>query len=171
MLIDQTNLSPERRKYFEDFELFNYYVGGQRVDRGEAPERNFYAALKAYFNGKDETVAVFHGIDILKMNLDKFKVNEKDFVIINATHKCIIVVEVKNRLGTGNSVEKSIQQLLEAKEDLEEWFATEGLEHWRFIPIIYTEKVDVEINCSQCEQFIIVGRIFVPIEIQFLLYQ
>ena len=91
------------------------------------------------------------------MNLDKFKVNEKDFVIINATHKCIIVVEVKNRLGTGNSVEKSIQQLLEAKEDLEAWFATEGLEHWRFIPIVYTEKIDVEINCSECKKLVIEG--------------
>ena len=95
------------------------------------------------------------------MNLEKFKVNEKDFVIINATHKCIMVVEVKNQLGSGDSVAKSTKQLLEAKEDFEAWFATEGLQNWRFTPLIYTEKIDInfEIHCSKCEQFVIVGRI------------
>ena len=156
-LISQTDLSPERRKYFQDLKLFNYYVGGQRVDRGEIPERNLYAALRAYFNGRDQTVAVFHGINILKMNLDKFKVNEKDFVIINATHKCIMVVEVKNCLGAGNSVEKSKTQLLDAKEDFEAWFASEGLENWRFIPLIYTEQIAIEITCSECKKYVIVG--------------
>ena len=72
---------------------------GRRVNRGEVPERNLYKALQAYFQGKEETVAVFHGIDILKLNLEKVKVNEKDFVIINATHQYIPVVEVKNHLG------------------------------------------------------------------------
>ena len=156
-LTSDPDLSPERRKYFEDLKLFNYYVGGHRVHCGEIPERNFYTALKAYFNGKDETVAVFHGIDILKMNLDKFKVNEKDFVIINATHKCIMVVEVKNCLGAGNSVEKSKTQLVEAKEDFEAWFASEGLENWRFIPLIYTEEIAIEITCSECKKYVIVG--------------
>ena len=37
------------------------------------------------------------------------KVTEKDFVIINATHNCIVVIEVKNSLGTGDSVVKSIK--------------------------------------------------------------
>ena len=159
------NLCPERKRYFN--ELKNFYAGSQRMYRGEIPEKNLYFALQTYFNSKDEIVAIFHGIDILKMNLDKVKVNEKDFVIINATHQCIIVIEVKNTLGAGDSVEKSIKQLQDAKEDFEAWFATEGLEHWRFIPIIYTEKLDIEINCSQCEQFIIVGMIFVCKKIQF----
>ena len=102
---------------------------------------------------------MFHGIDILKLNLDKVEVNEKDFVIINATHQYIAVVEVKNHLGAGVSIGKSIIQLREAKDDLETWFGTEGLEHWRFIPLIYTEKLKFDINCSECKRFVIVGKI------------
>ena len=150
------NLCPERKRYFN--ELKNFYAGGQRMYRGEIPEKNLYFALQTYFNSKDEIVAIFHGIDILKMNLDKVKVNEKDFVIINATHQCIIVIEVKNTLGAGDSVEKSIKQLQDAKEDFEAWFATEGLEHWRYIPMVYTEKIESEINCSVCKQFVIRGK-------------
>ena len=93
---------------------------------------------------------MFHGIDILKINLDKVKVNEKDFVIINATHQCIIVIEVKYTLGASSSVEKSIKQLQDAKEDFEAWFGTEGLHHWMFIPLIFTEKVikKLPFDCS-----------------------
>ena len=132
-------------------------MAGQRTRRGELPEQNLYVALQAYFKENNESVAVFHGIDILKMNLDKFKVNEKDFVIIDVSRRCILVIEVKSTLGAGDSIEKSIHQLNEAKEDLEAWFATEGLEHWTFIPLIYTEKVDPTIDCNGCNQHIFQG--------------
>mgnify|MGYP001440582905 CR=1 FL=1 len=154
-LANRSSLCPERRKYFEDLKKF--YMASQRTNRGELPEQNLYVALQVYFKENDESVAVFHGIDILKMNLDKFKVNEKDFVIINVLRRCILVIEVKSTLGAGNSIEKSIHQLNEAKEDLEAWFATEGLEHWSFIPLIYTEKIDPTIDCSTCNQHIIQG--------------
>ena len=93
------------------------------------------------------------------MNLDSFKVNEKDFVIINATRRCIIVIEVKRTLGAGDSIEKSIDQLSEAKEDLEAWFGTEGLEHWTYIPMIYTEEIEPIINCNRCNQHIMEGNV------------
>ena len=152
------NLCPERRRYFEDLKKF--YMAGQRTHRGELPEQNLYVALQAYFKGNNENVAVFHGIDILKINLDRFKVKEKDFVIINATRRCILVIEVKRTLGAGDSIEKSIQQLNEAKEDLEAWFATEGLHHWLFIPMIYTEKIDPTIDCNKCNEHVIEGSLF-----------
>ena len=114
---------------------------------------------QAYFHSKNETVAVFHGIDILKMNLERFKVNEKDFVILNATRRSIIVIEVKRTLGAGDSIEKSIEQLSEAKEDLEAWFGTEGLEHWAYIPMIYTEKIEPVIDCDRCNQHVIEGNV------------
>ena len=132
-------------------------MAGQRTQRGELPEQNLYVALQAYFKENNESVAVFHGIDILKINLDKFKVNEKDFIIIDASRRCILVIEVKSTLGAGDSIEKSIHQLNEAKEDLEAWFATEGLERWTFIPLIYTEKIDPTIDCNACNQHIIQG--------------
>ena len=154
--IANSQLCPERRKVFEDMKKF--HVGGQRTQRGEHPEQELYDALQAYFKSKNESVAVFHGIDILKMNLERFKVNEKDFVILNATRKCIIVIEVKQTLGAGESIEKSIKQLGEAKEDLEAWFGTEGLEHWTYIPMIYAEKVEPDIDCYRCNQHIIEGN-------------
>ena len=66
---------------------------------GELPEKVLYHALKAYFCGKDESVVVFPGVDILKLNLEKFKITEKDFVIINNNRRCIIVIEVKKTLS------------------------------------------------------------------------
>ena len=75
----------------------------------------------------------------------------------NATHKCVIVIEVKNTLGSGKSVTKSIEQLLEVKDDLEAWFATEGLQLWRFISMIYAEEITIEIKCSTCKQYVIKG--------------
>ena len=68
-----------------------------------------------------------------------------------------MVIEVKNTLGAGDSVTKSITQLLEAKEDLEAWFATEGLENWTYRPMIYAEKIEIDINCSECKRFVIIG--------------
>ena len=151
------NLCPERRRYFEDLKKF--YMAGQRTHCGELPEQNLYVALQAYFKGNNENVAVFHGIDILKINLDRFKVKEKDFVIINATRRCILVIEVKRTLGAGDSIEKSIQQLNEAKEDLEAWFATEGLHNWLFIPLIYTENIEPTIDCNGCNEHIMKGSL------------
>ena len=74
------------------------------------------------------------------------------------TRKCIIVVEVKQTLGAGESIEKSIKQLSEAKEDLEAWFGTEGLEDWTYIPMIYTEKVEPDIDCYRCNRHVMEGN-------------
>ena len=151
------NECPERRRYFEDMKKF--FMGGQRTHRGELPEKELYNSLQAYFKSRNESVAVFHGIDILKMNLERFKVNEKDFVILNATRKCILVIEVKQTLGAGESIQKSIKQLTEAKEDLEAWFGTEGLEDWTYVPMIYTEKIEPDIDCDRCNQHVIEGNV------------
>ena len=152
-------LHPERRRFFDN--LKKLYVGGHRTYVGELHSRNLYDALQAYFNLKNESVAVFHGIDILKMNLDRFKVNDKDFVILNATRRCIIVIDVKRTLGaTPGSFEVSIEQLSEAKEDLEAWFGTEGLHNWTYIPMIYTEKNDLNTDNDGYKDFIIEGNYF-----------
>ena len=149
----------ERRRFFDDLKKF--YVGGQRTYIGELSSRNLYDALQAYFNLKNESVAVFHSIDILKMNLDRFKVNDKDFVILNVTRRCIIVIDVKRTLGaTPGSFEVSIEQLIEAKEDLEAWFGTEGLDNWTYIPMIYTEKNDLSTDNDGYKDFIIEGNYF-----------
>ena len=95
----------------------------------------------------------------MELNLDRnFKVKEKDFVIINPTRKFIMIIEVKRTLGAGDSIEKSEAQLSDAKKDLEVWFGTEGLHHWLYIPMIYTEKVDPVLSCNECNRFVIEGR-------------
>ena len=115
--------------------------------------------LQEHFKHSDEVVAVFHGIDILKLNLERvMKVSEKDFVIINASYRYVMVVEVKRTLGSGESLEKSAKQLKEAKEDLEAWFGTEGLHNWVFIPVIFTEIIDNPINCEACKRFIVESK-------------
>ena len=44
---EAANACPEREKYFEDMKKF--YMGGQRMVRGELPERTLYEALQARF--------------------------------------------------------------------------------------------------------------------------
>ena len=97
-------------------EKFYPYLAGERTMFGDLVERNLYNILQDHFKERDESIVVFHGIDILKMNLDRpFRVSEKDFVIISATYQYVMVIEVKKTLGAGQSVEKSNLQLLEAK--------------------------------------------------------
>ena len=69
-----------------------------------------------------------------------------------------MVVEVKKNLGAGESLEKSTKQLQEAKKDLEAWFGTDGLNHWVFIPVIFTENVGIQIDCNECKRFVMVGK-------------
>ena len=163
---EAANLCPERRQYFEDMK--NFFAGGQRTYWGELPEKNLYDALQLRFKNNDETVSVFHGIDILKLNLERsFKVCEKDFVIISATHKYIMVIEVKKTLGAGDSVEKSFKQLHEAKADLEAWFGADGLNDWMYIPLIFTEEIDTQLKCDECIKYIIEGNFFAATKIKF----
>ena len=68
-----------------------------------------------------------------------------------------MVIEVKKTLGAGDSVAKSTKQLIEAKEDLEAWFGTEGLHNWMYIPVIFTENITIPLNCHSCKEFISTG--------------
>ena len=68
-------------------------------------------------------------------------------------------VSLSLTLGAGDSIEKSIQQLSEAKEDLEAWFGSERLEDWTYIPMIYTERIEPAIDCCWCNQHIMEGNV------------
>ena len=156
---DAANACPERKRYFESMKKF--HTAGERTLFGDRVERNLYNILHNRFKKRDESVVVFHGIDILKLNLDRaFRVSEKDFVIISATYQYVMVIEVKKTLGAGSSVDKSNLQLLEAKLDMEEWFDTEGLHNWKYIPLIATETITATINCDLCRKYIIEGMLF-----------
>ena len=85
---------PIRKKYFCDNEKF--FIGARRAYSGDLPEKHVYEVLRKRFVNSDKIVAIFNGLNILKLNLaNTFKLSEKDFIIINATHKYIMVIEVK----------------------------------------------------------------------------
>ena len=93
-------------------------------------------------------------------------VNEKDFILVNATYGYIIAVECKRNLDK-ETLEKSLQQLNDTKKDLETYFRNGILEDepelspdWIFMPMIYCEKVTNDFNyCKSCEKNIIKGNI------------
>ena len=73
----------------------NALIGAKRVHRGEVPEVNMYDALTERFDKGNDTVAIFHGLNIMKFDLERQdnNVNEKDFVLLSETHKYIAIIE------------------------------------------------------------------------------
>ena len=93
--------------------------------------------------------------------------HEKDFVLVCPNNKCIIVIEAKSTLGAGDSIGKSMNQLLNTKADLESYFTSDVLtenswmsSEWVFVPMLYCEKIEQDVKISQtCVDFVIQGKI------------
>ena len=152
----------------EEFDTHaNVVRGAMRTYWGEVPEMKLYNALKARYDENEESVAVFHGLNIGKFDPERQdnNVNEKDFILVSGSHQYIIVIEAKKTLGKGDSIEKSLKQLNETKTDLESYFNNTIIDNeswispeWIFIPLIYCEDMEVGVNyCSSCENHIIKG--------------
>ena len=94
--------------------------------------------------------------------------HEKDFVLVSATNQCIVVIESKSTLGAGDSISKSMDQLLDTKADLESYFSSDVLKEnpwmsseWVFVPMVYCEEIEEGVEISPtCEDFVIKGKIF-----------
>ena len=92
--------------------------------------------------------------------------HEKDFVLVSANNKCIVVIEAKSTLGAGDSLSKSMEQLLNTKADLESYFTSDVLRdnpwlssEWVFVPMIYCEEIEEDVIISQSsEDFVIQGK-------------
>ena len=92
--------------------------------------------------------------------------HEKDFVLVSPNNKCIIVIESKSTLGAGGSIDKSMEQLLNTKADLESYITSDVLtdnpwmsSEWVFVPMIYCENVEQDVVISQtCEDFVVQGK-------------
>ena len=92
--------------------------------------------------------------------------HEKDFVLVSATNQCIVVIESKSTLGAGDSISKSMDQLLDTKADLESYFSSDVLKEnpwmsseWVFVPMVYCEEIEEGVEISQtCEDFVIKGK-------------
>ena len=164
-LEEAAELHPERKEEFMKHR--NALIGAKRVHRGEVPEVNMYNALTERFDKGDETMAIFHGLNITKFDLERQdnNVNEKDFILVSGTYRYIAVIECKKTLGTGESVDKSLQQLRDTKLDLEAYFRNcilndeELSSDWVFVPIINCDEIEDGVNvCKSCESHIITGN-------------
>ena len=93
-------------------------------------------------------------------------VKEKDFILVSQSHSYVMVIEAKKTLGRGASIQKSLHQLLETKEELKTYFKYNILEEksticseWVFVPMIYCESIEEGNNiCDSCAKFMIKGK-------------
>jgi hypothetical protein len=101
---------PERKQEFKEHEKF--FLGGLRTCRGEAPELDLYNALKKRSEVSDESIAIFHSLEILKFDPERQdnNINEKDFILVSGSHGYIMAIEVKKTLNK-KEAEKSLIQL------------------------------------------------------------
>ena len=67
LTLAETN--PERRKHLKSHE--NKFLAGKRTWKGEYPEMNLYNALTGYAEKKNESLAVFHGLNLFKFDPDR----------------------------------------------------------------------------------------------------
>ena len=127
---------------------------------GDEAEKEFFKKIRQILENADEEFALFQSHELFKFNL-KDNLNkhaEKDFIIVNFTHRYVCDVEVKRTLGKGNSIGSSARQLKDTKAALESWFSLELNKTWSFIPFVYCQKVAVGTKlCCNCFPYIIEG--------------
>ena len=131
----------------EDFKARGKKVqSALRVYRGDRPEMDLFNDLKEFYAERDETVTVFHGhqlydVDITSSEKRSCNIAEKDFIIVNLTCRYIMVIEVKNTYGAGESAEKAEKQLMNAMESIKAWFGADIDASWLFVPVVYCNDV------------------------------
>ena len=133
----------------------------QRKYRGDRPEMELFEALKDYFSKRDEICIVFNGhnlynIDITMPGKQTYNLVEKDFIIVNLTRRYIMVIEVKNTYGAGNSVEKADKQLRDTMESIKAYFGADLDESWSYISVLYC--IQVKDNKTPSGAYFIQGK-------------
>ena len=127
---------------------------------GDEAEKEFFKRIRQILENADEEFALFQSHDLFKFNL-KDSLNkhaEKDFIIVNFTHRYVCGVEVKRMLGKGNAIGSSARQLKGTKTTLESWFNSELNKIWSFVPFVYCQKVAIGTKiCTNCFPYIIEG--------------
>ena len=133
-----------------DAKTLKEFEGKYMELKGHIVENLCYDDIKEYFHQRNETVLVIHGLCMLNPDPKKGQNgSEKDFIIVNYTYNYIMAIEVKSSLTTNVAqnaklcpVEKSVNQLKEAFEILEELFGEDIKGSWWFIPMIYCSTMD-----------------------------
>ena len=78
----------------EDFlRTYDYgdFIGGDA-------EKLCYNDLKEYFSKNGDTAVIIHGLNLHKRDGKTGEGSEKDFIIVNYTHRYIMPIEVKHNL-------------------------------------------------------------------------
>ena len=128
---------------------------------GYETEQNLCNALKEYVKISQDSLVIFHSLDLFDYQEKKFV--EKDFLIVNVSKSFIISIEAKKTLD-GTKTRCAIDQLKSAKTILEQYFNSNlelinsfKKEEWCFIPMIYCENLEAEFSGSS-EMHIIKGK-------------
>ena len=128
---------------------------------GYETEQNLCNALKEYVKISQDSLVIFHSLDLFDYQEKKFF--EKDFLIVNVSKSFIISIEAKKTLD-GTKTRCAIDQLKSAKTILEQYFNSNleminsfKKEEWCFIPMIYCESLEAEFSGS-LEMHIIKGK-------------
>ena len=158
--------NPERKNEFEKHR--NDLIGSRRNYQGQVPKQNLYNALKEHYLDSNDSVAVFQGLNVLKYDSGpKQDPNQKDFILVDPTHGCIVGIKTIKTFGKGQNIEKKLRQLHDTKDDLETYFVSGILKEqwisndWVFIPMVYCEEILESIQiCADCQKFIIIGKKF-----------
>ena len=141
---------------------------------GDLVEKEFFNKIGQILKGANEEFALFHSHELFKFNLnDRLnKFSEKDFIIVNYTHRYICAVEVKRSLSevtiskSGRQSEgtlgKTARQLKDTKSSLQSWFGSELSNNWNFFSMVYCRQVDLvdpQNNpiCATCLPHVIIG--------------
>ena len=128
---------------------------------GYQTEQKLYNALKEYAKISQDSLVIFHSLDLFDYQEDKFV--EKDFLIVNVSKSYIISIEAKKTLDR-TKARRAIDQLKSAKNILEQYFNSNleiinslKKEEWCFIPMIYCKNLEAEFSGS-LEMHIIKGK-------------
>ena len=127
---------------------------------GDEAEKEFFKKIRQILEDANEEFALFQSHELFKFNLNDNlnKHAEKDFIIVNFTHRYVCGVEVKRTLGTGNTIGSSARQLKGTKASLESWFSLELNKNWTFIPLVYCKVVAPSTRiCQNCSPYVIEG--------------
>ena len=148
----------------------NELLGMHRELSGDIIEREFFMKIKTILKDADEEFALFHSYKLFKFDLNDRgnKLVEKDFILVNYTHRYICGVEVKRTLSGPSissngkqlkgTIATSASQLKGAKDSLESWFSSELSNHWNFFSMIYCQNINPDVSiCQQCSEHIITG--------------
>ena len=119
-----------------------------------------YACLKEILQTNGDEFGLFHSLELSNLHLqnqprqhilNQRPLMEKDIVIVNKTHRYIMVLSVKRELKDiiiskhnkplKTTFDKISDEILDAKVRLESWFSTEVDDKWKFIPVIFCESI------------------------------